>query len=166
MFTLEQLQESILDETRIIKHLYTKIDPVKLDYRPTPKQRSTLELLQFMAQMGVGSVEAVLAGNIEPFKEQAARQEEVTYENFSQKMDEQAQKIGETLKQFNETNLAEKINLWKVGPDQTRSQALIETLLKQFTAYRMQLFLYIKQSGNETINTGNVWGGIDWPVQQ
>ncbi len=88
MFTLDQLQESILDETRIIKHLYTKIDPVKLDYRPTPKQRSTLELLQFMAQMGVGSVEAVLAGNTEAFKQQEMRQKETTYENFPQKMDE------------------------------------------------------------------------------
>ena len=39
-------------EVRILLHLAGKIERSMLSYRPTPKQRSTLELLQYMAIMG------------------------------------------------------------------------------------------------------------------
>ena len=37
---------SLQDEVRILLHLASKIDRSTLDYRPTPKQRSMLELLR------------------------------------------------------------------------------------------------------------------------
>jgi len=39
-------------EVRLLLHLTTKIDPDMLDYRPTPKQRSTLELLRYLTTSG------------------------------------------------------------------------------------------------------------------
>ncbi len=39
-------------------------------------------------------------------------------------------------------------------------RALLEAPLKYLTAYRMQLFLYAKQSGAE-VGTANNWRGVD-----
>ena len=43
-------------EVRVLLHLISKIDPTMLDYRPTPKQRSTIELLRYLTMMGPGLV--------------------------------------------------------------------------------------------------------------
>jgi hypothetical protein len=52
VLTKEELIASLHKEVRILVHLAGKVDKSKLDYRPTPKQRSTLELLQHMAILG------------------------------------------------------------------------------------------------------------------
>ena len=52
VLTKEELISSLQNEVRILVHLAGKVDPSKLDYRPTATQRSTLELLQYMAIMG------------------------------------------------------------------------------------------------------------------
>src|ERR1700687_4658239 len=52
VLTKEELIGSLRHEVRILMHLAGKGDKSKLDYQPTPKQRSTLELLQYMAIMG------------------------------------------------------------------------------------------------------------------
>src|SRR5881296_1316082 len=52
VLTKSELIDALRDEVRILVHLAGKIDRSMLDYRPTPKQRSTLELLQYMAIMG------------------------------------------------------------------------------------------------------------------
>ena len=46
ILTKSELLDSLQKEVRILLHLASKIDRAQLDYRPTPKQRSTLELLQ------------------------------------------------------------------------------------------------------------------------
>jgi hypothetical protein len=62
VLTKEELIASLQNEVRILAHLAGKVDPSKLDYRPTPKQRSTLELLQYMAIMGPTQMALIQAG--------------------------------------------------------------------------------------------------------
>src|SRR5713226_6303952 len=52
VLTKDELISSLKREVRLLLHLASKVDPAKLDYRPTPKQRSVLELLQYMTIMG------------------------------------------------------------------------------------------------------------------
>src|SRR6266852_2203109 len=52
VLTKSELIAAAKDEIRILVHLAGKVQPTMLDYRPTPKQRSTLELLRYMAIMG------------------------------------------------------------------------------------------------------------------
>ena len=49
--TKEQLVASLQNEVRILLHLVSKIDRSQLNYRPTPGQRSTLELLRYLSIM-------------------------------------------------------------------------------------------------------------------
>src|SRR5258706_4280613 len=62
VLTKEELIASLRHEVRILTHLAGKVDRSKLDYRPTPKQRTTLELLQYMAVMGPTQVAVIKAG--------------------------------------------------------------------------------------------------------
>src|SRR4030095_123965 len=52
VLTKSELIALLQKEVRILQHLITKIDPAMLDYRPTPKQRSTIELLRYLTNMG------------------------------------------------------------------------------------------------------------------
>src|SRR3981081_675325 len=52
VLTKPELIASLQNEVRILLHLAGKIDRAKLDYRPTPKQRSTIELLKYLSVMG------------------------------------------------------------------------------------------------------------------
>ena len=47
VLTKSELIASLQNEVRILLHLASKIDRGMLDYRPTPKQRSIIELLQY-----------------------------------------------------------------------------------------------------------------------
>jgi hypothetical protein len=50
--------------------------------------------------------------------------------------------------------------------DQPRSGAFLANLvLGGCAAYRMQLFLYLKASSAPTINSANLWSGMDSPTQ-
>jgi hypothetical protein len=62
VLTKPELIASLQNEVRILLHLATKIDRAKLDYRPTPKQRSTVELLRYLSMMGPALVQAAKAG--------------------------------------------------------------------------------------------------------
>src|SRR6266850_2601873 len=58
----EELIAALQNEVRILLHLAGKIDRKVLDYRPTPKQRSTMELLQYLVVMGPMLVRGIKAG--------------------------------------------------------------------------------------------------------
>src|SRR5499427_3977628 len=66
VLTKEELIGSLQNEVRILLHLAGKVDRNKLDYRPTPKQRSTVELLQYLVVMGPQLVRAIKAGAFDP----------------------------------------------------------------------------------------------------
>ena len=52
VLTKSEIIASLQHEVRILLHLASKIDRSQLEYRPTPKQRSTIELLQYLTVMG------------------------------------------------------------------------------------------------------------------
>ena len=66
VLTKSELIASLQNEVRILLHLASKIDRATLDYRPSPKQRSTMELLRYLSVMGPGLVESARAGGFDP----------------------------------------------------------------------------------------------------
>ena len=62
VLTKEELIATLQNEVRILVHLAGKVDRSKLDYRPSEKQRSILELLQYMVIMGPNLVHDIKAG--------------------------------------------------------------------------------------------------------
>src|SRR5687768_3992879 len=66
VMTRSELIASLQNEVRILLHLASKIDRSMLEYRPTPKQRSTMELLKYLSMMGPTIVRYALAETPDP----------------------------------------------------------------------------------------------------
>jgi hypothetical protein len=163
MITKAHLIESMRHETAIIKHLATKIPDGSLDYRPTPGQRSLLELIQYMTTMAAVPTVFTVKGNWDHAEEMEKSAEAVTVETFADEMDRQMALIEETIADLDETAAATAPSSMPWGTPTTVAQGLMDMSLKTLVAYRMQLFLYIKSCGVADIGPANCWAGVDMP---
>jgi hypothetical protein len=159
MYTKESFWNSVVNEIRIIKHLATKVDAEKLDYKPTPSQRTTLELLQYLSVAGSYTIKAILEENKETYKEFETIKAGVTLENFASRMDDQQKEMRDIFEQFTDEDFLKTCDYYAV---RTKGEHFIEAILKMFAAYRMQLFLYVKSCGAH-VTTYDLWMGIDTP---
>jgi len=165
MYTKNDLIKIISNEFRIIKHLAEKIPENTEGYKPTEKQRTTLELIQYLSGIFKTTTEAVYLGDVSVFGNFMDTINKTTMENFAETMDTQETKTIEIINKFKDEDFETVINMFNQG-EKTKGVYLIESILKFASAYKMQLFLYIKASGNTSLVTSNVWGGIDLPAQQ
>ncbi len=161
MYTKEQIWNSFTKEFRIIKHLAEKIPAGGEHHKPTEKQRTTLELLHYLASFGGGMFSVITTGDGAAFMNYGEKVKDITVANFAAAIDAQEIAMKEMFDTFTPENLAEEISVW--GQTQTRALFLLDCL-KMITAYKMQLFLYVKASGNHTIGTSNLWAGMDMPA--
>jgi hypothetical protein len=165
VLTKEELIGSLQNEVRILVHLASKIDRNKLDYRPTPKQRSTMELLQYLVVMGPQLVKAIKAGAFDP-PGWAAASEQAKAMNFDQVLKAIEQQKGvyaDVLSGYTDQDLRSDIDLFGAGKS-SKGSVLVNLVLAGCAAYRTQLFLYLKACGREELNTMNLWGGVDAPM--
>jgi hypothetical protein len=165
VLTKEELIGSLQNEVRILLHLASKVDRNKLDYRPTPKQRSTMELLQYLVVMGPMLVKAIKAGAFDPPAWGAAA-EEAKAMNFDQVLtaiEKQRGRYAELLGAYSDADFRGEIDLFGSGKS-SRGSVLVNLVLAGCAAYRTQLFLYLKACGRDELNTMNLWGGVDAPM--
>ena len=146
-------------------HLAGKIDRNKLDYRPTPKQRTTLELLKYLVVMGPMLVRGVKAGKFDPAVWTAAVNDANAL-NFDQVLgaiEKQKGTYAELIGSFSDADFRGEIDLFGSGKA-SRGAVIVNMVLCGCAAYRTQLFLYLKSSGREELNTMNLWAGVDAPM--
>jgi hypothetical protein len=164
VLTKSELIGSLQHEVRILLHLAGKIDHGKLDYRPTPKQRSTLELLQYLTIMGPELVKAARRGSFDPPTWTAA-QHAAAARDFDQTVAavaEQAQTYPALLADWSDADFRAEIDMF--GQKMTRGAFVVNLVLGGCAAYRTQLFLYLKACGREELSTMNLWAGADAPA--
>jgi hypothetical protein len=161
VLTKAELIASLQNEVRILLHLSTKVDPSKLDYRPTPKQRSTIELLRYLSIMGPGLVEAAVAGGFDPAKWTAALEaaNAGNLDHTVATIAAQPEKIAALLGPLSDDDFRVTIEMF--GRKATVGSFMVNTVLCGYAAYRTQLFNYLKACGREELNTMNLWGGVD-----
>lgn len=164
MYTKQDFIDSVTNEFRILKHLWEKIPAGTEGYRPSEGQRTTLELLQYLSAIFANGTHVIYEGNTDAYKTGPVNGAETTVANFPEKMDAQLAIWKGMMEKFDDAELAKTINIYGMG-DMSKGRYLVENLLKWAAAYKMQLFLYIKASGNSSINTANLWGGIDMPTK-
>lgn len=167
VLTKDELIGSLKDEVRILLHLASKVDPQRLDYRPTAKQRSTLELLQYLTIVGPIHLRTVASGVFDmDVRRDTWRAEEKAA--AARDLEETKQEIGRLAGMFSEVigalsddDLRAPMEMF--GQKASRGLWIVRLVLNHYTAYRMQLFLYLKASGREELNTMNLWVGMDAP---
>ena len=164
VLTKSELIGSLKHEVRILLHLIGKIEPTMIEYRPTPKQRSTLELLKYLSIMGPGLVQAAKAGAFDPAgwtvaqKEAEARNFDQTVAVIGRHADEYAALLGE----MSDADFRTEIEMF--GSKMSRGAFIVNMVLGGHAAYRTQLFLYLKACGRDELSTMNLWRGADAPA--
>ena len=163
VLTKAELIGSLQHEVHILLHLAGKVDRTSLDYRPTPKQRSTIELLRYLTIMGPMLVKFTKAGTFDPAqwtvqeKAAAARDFDQTVAAIAAQSDVYAKELGE----MSDSDFRAEIEMF--GNKTTRGAFLVNLVLCGYAAYRTQLFCYLKACGREELSTMNLWAGIDAP---
>ena len=164
VLTKSELLSSLQNEVRILLHLASKIDRAKLDYRPTAKQRSTLQLMQYLSMMGPALVQVANAGTFDPAAWTAA-ENEAKARDFDQTLAaiaEHADAYARLLADVADADMRAEIELF--GDKATRGSVMVNLVLCSCAAYRTQLFLYLKACGREELGTMNLWAGVDEPA--
>jgi hypothetical protein len=163
VLTKSELVSALQNEVRILLHLAGKIDRAQLDYRPTPKQRSTVELLRYLSMMGPTLMQAILAGKFDEAAWTAAEQaaSSRSFDETLAAISAQSDTYAALLAGVADAELRAEIDLF--GQKVTRGPALIAWVLSGCAAYRTQLFLYLKACGRDELSTMNLWAGVDAP---
>jgi hypothetical protein len=165
VLTKDELLSALQKEVRILTHLAGKVDGPVADYRPTPKQRSTLELLRYMSIMGPMLVQAAKAGGFdgptwqEANKAAEARNFEQTVAVLAKQGDEYARLLGD----MSDADFRTEMTGFD-GKPVSKGKFIVDLVLGGHAAYRTQLFLYLKSNGRDELSTWNLWQGIDQPA--
>ena len=163
MLTKEEFKQACGEEIRVIRHIATKIDPAKLDWRPSENQRSTIELLRYLSLCGAGTVKALLGNDWSVIGKYQESADKMGLDGFDQAMSNQEREIGTLIDAVSPGDLSTHQCKLPWGVTEPLGDALLGTALRFLIAYRMQLFLYAKQSGASELNTHNAWVGMDQP---
>ena len=165
IITKPELLASLQKEVRILLHLAGKVDRTQLAYRPTAKQRSTLELLQYLSYMGPMMLRYAKS---QQFDQDAWA--EIVKTAGSRGFDETLAEIAthnevyaRLLADMDDTSFRAELTGFD-GAKTTCGAFIVNNVIAQCSAYRTQLFMYLKACGRDELNTTNLWVGVDPPV--
>ena len=168
VLTKEELIAALQDEVRILVHLAGKVDKSKLNYRPTPKQRSTLELLQYMAVMGPTQIAVLETGTFDRptlgaiWGPAEAKAKTMSFDQAVAAIERQSDEYASILSAWTEADFRGDVDMF--GTKSSRGALVVNLVLGGHAAYRTQLFCYLKSCGRDELNTMNLWAGVDGPA--
>jgi hypothetical protein len=163
MLGRKQCIESMRHEIRIIRHLATKVPPGQLDWRPAPVQRSLRELLQYLTTCALIPAVFIRDGRwdaAEKLEEEAGK---LDPKDFDAAMEREEKALVAIVEGFSDAAMEERPTAMPWGTPCMTGEGFVNMCLKTLVAYRMQLFLYAKQSGNHDLGPANCWVGVDAP---
>jgi hypothetical protein len=163
VLTKPELIGLLQNEVRILLHLITKVDRAQLDYRPTPKQRSTIELLRYLVVMGPELVKAGQAGKLDraAWSAALAQANAMDLDQVTAAIGAQHDLYAHLLDGVTDEDLRQEITM--MTGRTTRGRFYVYFVFGGCAAYRTQLFNYLKACGRDELGTTNLWGGVDPP---
>lgn len=161
MLRKEQLLESMVRDCEVSKHLFSKLPAESMHYRPTPDQRSTQELLQYLAICGIVGAKCMATDDWSLYAPFAERSQQMEATDFPAAMDRQISELREVFSSLTEEALESQEVAVPGGGKMPLGAGILNGPAKWLNAYKMQLFLYAKASGASELNTANVWAGVD-----
>ena len=93
--TKQELIESFRRETHLISFLASRLTPADQEFRFTPGQRSTLDLLRYLSIAGIAPTLALLNGNWDHWQKFAQRSEKLDLAGVGAAMELQLGEIGQ-----------------------------------------------------------------------
>jgi hypothetical protein len=165
VLTKDEAIAALQNEVGLVLHLMSKIEPSMLDYRPSPKQRSLIELVRYFVVMAPVQLRFVVAGNftiqtwVQVWRPEEAIANAMSFEQAKAAIARQPALFSELLAPCSDADFRKEIEMF--GNKATRGMWVVRLPLTHYAAYRMQLFLYLKACGLDQLNTMNLWAGIE-----
>jgi hypothetical protein len=145
-------------EAGILSHLVSKLQPAHLEFRLTPGQRSTGELVSYLAIQWVGGVQHALTNSWDHWDAWDKTLGPVTPANFAAALERNLAEIRRLLAGI---DLANTTGYDTKGNALPLDTALLHTVIEWTAAYKMQLFLQAKAAGLGELASSNLWWGTD-----
>jgi hypothetical protein len=164
VLTKDELIAALTHEVHVLRHLITKIDASAVDYRPTPKQRSSIEVVRYLVMQGPVLTNAIKAGAFDGAAWGAAQAEvdAADLAGLDAMLATQPAWFSEHIGAMSDEDFRGTIRLF-AGP-MSRGVHFVTLVLANYAAYRTQLFCYLKLCGRDELGTMNLWGGKDAPA--
>jgi hypothetical protein len=158
----QHLLNNIEKEINICRRLYTKLPSEKMNYTPGEGIRTNLELLQYLSiaptLMLVYWLKESDTDFVAYYGAKVAASKTMPHEQFLSAMEEQKKIITKLFDQISDDDLLDKeVSYPWSGAKAPLGEAIIATSVKWLSAYKLQLFLYIKLCGNKQLATADAW---------
>ncbi|MDB5036308.1 MAG: hypothetical protein JWQ98_3549 [Chlorobi bacterium] len=165
VLTKDELLAALNREVHILLHLAGKVEESYLDYRPTPGQRSTLELIQYLTIMGRTQIALIKNGVFNmptlsaAWGPAVAASKELTFEQAVAAIRAQPEEYRREFSEWADEDFRRNVDMF--GSTVSRGALLVSQVLGVYAAYRTQLFCYLKSCGRTEMGTINLWAGMD-----
>ena len=157
MLSKNDLRDSIVNEYKIIKQLVGKLPEGSADYRISPEQRSTIELLRYLCIMGPGTLHAANDNGFAWIGENAPKLESLTLPDVPAHLDGAIAEMESVFEGWSDEDFASKaVSIEGMG-DWTLQGWVLNTTQKFTPAYKLMLFNHAKAAGNTDIGTFDAW---------
>lgn len=157
MLSIESFIRTWGQESRICINLFGKMPAGGLDYRPSPGQRSTLELLRYLSFGPYNGLTKVIAGDWSKGRPTAEVTAGMPASDFPARMAWQAGAAARAVRSVPASVWVTEEIVFPWGETFKKGEALIANPLRWLIGYRMQLFLYLKAAGARELNTADCW---------
>lgn len=157
----QHLLNSIVNEMKICRRLYTKIPPDKMSFRPKDDIRSIHELLQYLGIVGTALpiywLKESESDFFASFDKKAAASKQMPHEHFLSVMNDQIEITYKLFDQISEDDLVNKEVLYPWGGKAPFGEAIIASSVKFLTGYKLQLFSLIRMCTDQKLGTADAW---------
>ena len=143
----DDILTSIANESRILKHLHSKLTTEHLEYKPNDNQRTINELLQYLSRMTLSMTTMIQDQQYIPEKQKQIRLDSEAKNmltDFSAALDEQHAFLETYLSTATTETLDTVCDLFGSGNTMPLKTYILDIAFKNYPAYRMQLFQYMK----------------------
>lgn len=163
MIDKHTILDSMLKEIAVITHLCGKVRPGTENWRPSPEQRSVIELLRYLSYCAISPLKAAITGDWETGKRYSEAASRLSLADFPRALETEARELRGLFTEILSGDFMNK-QVTRPGSDPIPlGRFLLDSAFKYLPAYKMQLFLYLKQQGVPGLSSMNVWRGQDAP---
>lgn len=157
MLTKDHLRDYVVNEYKIIKQLASKLPAGSEDFRMSANQRSTIEVLRYLALVGPATIHAGYDNGFQWFGENAKAVESLTLADVPAHLDGAIAEIEALFGKMTDDDFANReVSVEGMG-DWTLGTWLLHTTCKFLPAYKLMLFHHAKAAGNADIGTWDAW---------
>ena len=154
-----RLIAQLRQQTDCLIHLARQLTPEQADFRLTPPQRSTIELLRYLCTQNPGVVDFIITGGWDRWEHLDHRHAGLGLAAIPEALRASQRAVEEALAPWSDARLESRRVRMFWGEVLSMHDAIEASAVRYTIGYTMQVFLQAKAAGLSGIGTSDVWYG-------